>query len=62
MMRWAEHKYTIKTFLVRKSEGKRPHGRARHRWENIIMGLKSWGGRVWTGSSWLKICSNGGVL
>jgi hypothetical protein len=34
-------------FLVRKSEGKRPLGRPRHRWENNIkidLGDIGWGG------------------
>jgi hypothetical protein len=53
-MRWVEHvarngkmrnEYTI---LVGKSEGKRPLGRPKSRWEHIKIDLWEW--RVWTGS------------
>jgi hypothetical protein len=48
-------------FLVGKSEGKRPLGRPRRRWEdNMKMGLQEVG--VWTGSSWLMIGTGGGHL
>jgi len=41
-MRWAGHVACMEEMrntykiLVRKPEGKRPHGRPRHRWENNI--------------------------
>jgi hypothetical protein len=42
--------------LVGKSEGKRPLGRPRRRWEdNIKMDLQEVGSEVWTGLSWLRI-------
>ena len=42
--------------LVGKSEGKRPLGRPRRRWEdNIKMDLGKWEGVVGTGWSWLRI-------
>ena len=46
-----------------KSEGKRPLGRPRSRWEdNIKMDLQEvrWG--AWTGSSWLRTGTGGGHL
>jgi len=49
--------------LVGKPEGKRPLGRPNRRWEdNIKMDLQEvrWG--VWTGSSWLRIGTGGGLL
>jgi hypothetical protein len=47
--------------LVRKSNGKRPHGRPMHVWEgNIIADLKEIGWMVWTGFIWLRIGTNGG--
>jgi len=50
--------------LVGKPEGKRPLGRPRHRWEeNIKMDLQEVGyGGIWTGSSWLRIGTGGGLL
>jgi hypothetical protein len=37
------------TVLVGRPEGKRPFGRLRHRWENIIkMNLQKLGWRAWT--------------
>jgi hypothetical protein len=45
---------------VGKPEGKRPHGRPRHRWEdNITMDLQEVG--ICTGSSWLMIGKGGGT-
>jgi hypothetical protein len=49
--------------LVGKPEGKRPLGRARHRWEDNIkiylqkVGLGGGGG--WTGLIWLRIGTGG---
>jgi len=49
--------------LVGKTEGKRPLGRPRHRWEdNIKMDIKEMGCGVWTGSNWLRIETGGGSL
>jgi hypothetical protein len=49
--------------LVGKSEGKRPLGRPRRRWEdNIKMDLQEVGGVVRTGWSWLRIGTGGGYL
>jgi hypothetical protein len=49
--------------LVGKPEGKRPFGRPRHRWENIVkMNLHEVGFGGWTGSSWLRIGIDGGHL
>ena len=51
--------------LVGKSEGNRPFGRRRRRWEdNIKMDLKISGiaGYVWTGLIWLRIGTGGGLL
>jgi hypothetical protein len=49
--------------LVGKSEGRRPLGRPRRRWEdNIEKDLREvrWG--AWTGSSWLRIGRDSGLL
>jgi hypothetical protein len=49
--------------LVGKSEGKRPLGRPRRRWEdNIKMDLQKLDVGVWTGLSWLRIDTGGGHL
>jgi hypothetical protein len=48
---------------VGKSEGKRPLGRPRRRWEDgIKMDLREigWGGGVWSGFTWLRIGIVGG--
>jgi hypothetical protein len=48
--------------LVGRSEGRQPLGRPRRRWEdNIKMDLQEvgWG---WTGLSWLRIGTGGGIL
>jgi hypothetical protein len=48
--------------LVGKSEGKKPLGRPRRRWEdNIRMDLRE-DGVVWTGLIWLRIRTSGGPL
>jgi hypothetical protein len=50
------------SILVGKPEGKRPLGRPRRRWvDNIKMDLRS-DGMVWTGSNWLRVGTNGGLL
>ena len=67
-MRWAGHVARIgegrgvHRVLVGKTEGKRPLGRPRRRWEdNIKMDLREVGG-VETGLSWLRIRTDGGHL
>jgi hypothetical protein len=46
--------------LVRKPEGKRTLVRPRSRWEdNIKIDLQEVGCGVWTGSSWLRIGTDG---
>ena len=49
--------------LVGKPEGKRPFGRPRHGWEdNIKMDLEEVGCGVWTGLSWRRIGTGGGLF
>jgi hypothetical protein len=49
--------------LVGKSEGKRSLERLRRRWEhNFKTDLKEVGCGVWTGSTWLRIGTDGGQL
>ena len=49
--------------LVGKREEKRPLGRPRHRWEDIIkMDLQEVACGVWTGSNWLRVGTGGGHL
>jgi hypothetical protein len=49
--------------LVGKPEGRRPLGRCRHRRENNIkMDLKEVGWGSQTGSIWLRIGTDGGLL
>jgi hypothetical protein len=45
--------------LVGKPEGKRPLGRPRHRWVDI---LERWDGVMWTGLVWLRIGTGGELL
>jgi len=68
-MRWARHVARIEArrgvyfyrVLVWKPVGKGPIGRHRHRWEdNIKIDLQEVG--TWTGSSWLRIWTDGGHL
>ena len=61
-MRWTGHvacmgeRMGVYRVLVRKSEGKRPVGRPRIRWEdNIKMDLQEMGCGAWTGLNWLRI-------
>jgi hypothetical protein len=45
------------------SEGKRPLGRPRRKWkDNIKMDLQEVGYGIWTGSSWLRTGTGGGLL
>jgi hypothetical protein len=49
--------------LVGKSEGKRPLGRPRRRWEDLLRWIfRKWDVGVWTGSGWLRIRTGGGHL
>jgi hypothetical protein len=49
--------------LVGKSEGRRPLGRPRRRWEdNIKMDLREVGWGAWTGSIWLRTGTGGELL
>jgi len=48
--------------LVGKTEGKKPLGRPRHRWEDNIKIFRKWDVGVWTRSSWLRISTGGGHL
>jgi hypothetical protein len=70
-MRWAGHvarigeERKVYKVLVGKSEGKRPLGRPRHRWEDgIRMDLREigLGGGVWIGFDWFRIGTGGGLL
>jgi hypothetical protein len=46
--------------LLGKSEGKRPLGRSRHRWNNVKMDLQEDVG--WIGLIWLRIATDDGIL
>jgi hypothetical protein len=66
-MRWAGHvarmgeDKVVHRMLVGKSEGKRPLGRPRHRWEdNIKMDFRKLERIVSTGWSWLRLGTGGG--
>jgi hypothetical protein len=68
-MRWARHMArmgegrNVYRVLVGKPEGRRPLGRPRRRWEDgIRMYLEDivWG--VWSGFTWLRIGTVGGLL
>ena len=66
-MRWAGHVARmvedrgVHRVLVGKPDGKRPLGRPRRRWEDIIkMDLRKLEGVVGTGWSWLRIGTGGG--
>jgi hypothetical protein len=49
--------------LVGKPEGKRPLGRARHRWvDNIKMDLREINGMAWIGLIGFRIGTSGGLL
>jgi hypothetical protein len=68
-MRWAGHvarmgeEREVYKALMRKREGRRLFGRPRSSWENgIRMDLREIGWGVWSGFSWLRIGSGGGLL
>jgi hypothetical protein len=49
--------------LVGRPEGRRPLGRPRHRWEEILKWIfKTWDGEERTGLIWLRIKTGGGHL
>jgi hypothetical protein len=49
--------------LVGKPEGRKPLGRPSRRWEdNIKMDRRQVGLGGWTGSNWLRIGTDGGLL
>ena len=60
-MRWAGHvtcmgeSRGVYRVLVGKPEGKRPHGRPRHRWEDITMDLQEVG---WGGMDWIELAQD----
>jgi len=58
-----EESRDVYTVLMGKSEGKRPLGRPRLRWEdNIKTDLQEVCLGAWTGSIWLRIGTGGGHL
>jgi len=68
-MRWAGHvarmseKRDVYRVLVGKPEGKRPLGRPRRRWDEILKWIfRKWDLGVWTGTSWVGIGTGGGHL
>jgi hypothetical protein len=65
-MRWAEHVESMgEEVLVGKTEGRRPLGRPRRRWENgIKMDLREigLGGGVCIGFDWFRTGTGGGLL
>jgi hypothetical protein len=63
-MRWAGHVARMgRGEVMGRTEGKRPLGRPRRRWEdNIKMDLQEGGWGAWTGSSWLRTGTGGGHL
>jgi hypothetical protein len=53
----------VQGFLVGKPEGKRPLERPRRRWEDgIKMDPREIGWGVWSGFTWLRIGTAGGLL
>jgi hypothetical protein len=49
--------------LVGRPDGKRPLGRPKCMWVDIIkMDLKRWDGMVWIGLIWLRLGISGGLL
>jgi hypothetical protein len=69
--RWAGHvarmgeDRKVYRVLVGNPEGKRPLARLRRRWEDRIrMYLREigWGGGLWSGFTWLRIGTGGGLL
>jgi hypothetical protein len=49
--------------LVGKPQGKRPLGRPRRRWVDILLWiLEGWDGVMWTGLVWLRIETGGELM
>jgi hypothetical protein len=49
--------------LLGKPEGKRPMGRPRRRWKEILGWIfRKWGVEIWTGVGWLRIETGAGQL
>jgi hypothetical protein len=49
--------------LVGKYEGKKPLRRPRHGWEDIVkIEVKEYDGNAWTGFSWPRAGTSGGLL
>jgi hypothetical protein len=49
--------------MVGKPQRRRPHGRARRKWEdNIKIDVREVGWGAWTGFIWLRIGTGGGLL
>jgi hypothetical protein len=68
-IRWAGHVArmgegrNVYRVLVGKTKEKRPLGRPRHRWEDgIKMYLRKLVGGVWSGFTWLRVGTVGGLL
>jgi hypothetical protein len=68
-MRWAGHvlcmgeRRGVYRVLVGKSEEKRPLGRPRHRWEDILRWIfRKWDVGAWNGLIWLRNGTGGGHL
>jgi len=56
-------KRVVYRVLVGKPEGKKPFERPRHRWEeNTGWIFRKWDVGLWTGSSWLRKGTGGGLL
>jgi hypothetical protein len=69
IMRWAGHVArmgegtAVYRVLVGKPKGKRPLGRPRRRWEDgIKVDLTEIGWGVWSGFTWLRVGTIGGLL
>jgi len=53
----------VYNILVEKPEGKRPLGKSRRRWRIMLDWiLEKYGGKVWTGSIWIRIGISGRPL
>jgi hypothetical protein len=58
-----EENRKVHKVLIEKSEGRRPLGRPRHRWnDGIRMDLREIGWGIWSGFNWLRIGTGGGLL
>ena len=56
---WSRGAYRV---LVRKPEVKRPHGRTKHRGDDINIDVKEIAQETCTGLLWLRIGKSGGLL